>query len=610
MPASQLPFGKIVATPTPTNWSQAYGAGGLFLTLSLTSKTGEHPEHLGALGKELINDLEAEYFSLEEKSLASLQEAIEKAFAQVPSDTSLSASFCVTKDAILYVFLLGGGAILLKRGDKTGAILKATEAIDTGIQSASGHLTNGDLIILVTKEFQALIPQQTLLEALKSNDAEDIAETLSPLVHGKEDGGSAAIFFTFTSTHSVPLEEQEEMDENESEAVIPQIIRHSEEDLTQQSTTQTATHAPFPTTETTFPHPTTFANQHPKRKFQLPRFPVKFNRLTHRQRLLGSIAFVLVLILFASIFYTMMQTRNQKAKDIFDKTYEPAKQYLDEGKGVIASGLNLQGARDDLTKAKDLVASAEKDIPKGTEEDKKLLALQKEIDDALMKTSGENAADLIPADKDSRLLTSLKTDGALFATKDDDYIYTLSPKTISQMPRDGTTSKTLIENDGDWTRPAGLGTFLGNLYVLDTKKGILKFVKGSNGYGSSTSYLSGSTKPSFTKAVSMAIDSSIYVLFSDGQIAKFTKGSGDTFSITGLTTPLSNPTRIFTLPDYTSVYILDNGNSRIVQLATNGAYKAQYQAGAIKNAKDFEVDEKNQKAYLLIDGKVYSMDLR
>src|SRR3989344_5382303 len=115
MSLPHLPFSKIVATPTPSNWCQAYAAGGLFLTLSLSCTKEEHPEHLGAIGKKIINDLEAEDFALEEKSLTGIRSVIEKSLTNIPSDVIISAAICVVRETILYVFLLGNGSILLSR---------------------------------------------------------------------------------------------------------------------------------------------------------------------------------------------------------------------------------------------------------------------------------------------------------------------------------------------------------------------------------------------------------------------------------------------------------------------------------------------------------------
>ena len=96
----------------------------------------------------------------------------------------------------------------------------------------------------------------------------------------------------------------------------------------------------------------------------------------------------------------------------------------------------------------------------------------------------------------------------------------------------------------------------------------------------------------------------------DGNINKFTKGASDTFAITGLETALSGPTKIYTNASDDNIYVLDNGNSRIVVFDKTGKYKNQYQAGIIKTAKDFDVLEKDKKIYVLSDGKIYEVDLK
>ena len=80
--------------------------------------------------------------------------------------------------------------------------------------------------------------------------------------------------------------------------------------------------------------------------------------------------------------------------------------------------------------------------------------------------------------------------------------------------------------------------------------------------------------------------------------------------MTGLGMSLSNPSRIYTNLNDDNLYILDNGNSRIVVLDKNGNYKSQYQAAVLKAAKDFEVLEQNKIVYVLSGGKVYEINLK
>ena len=61
--------------PSQSSWSQAYNAGKLFAVLSLEKEIEEVPEkdYLNILGKELLETLEQEFFTLEVKDLESIK---------------------------------------------------------------------------------------------------------------------------------------------------------------------------------------------------------------------------------------------------------------------------------------------------------------------------------------------------------------------------------------------------------------------------------------------------------------------------------------------------------------------------------------------------------
>jgi len=100
-------------------------------------------------------------------------------------------------------------------------------------------------------------------------------------------------------------------------------------------------------------------------------------------------------------------------------------------------------------------------------------------------------------------------------------------------------------------------------------------------YAKST-YFKGDS-PDLKSAVSMAIDSSIYILFSDGSIQKYTRGTKDSFSISGLNKAFNSPVSIYTSPDVQNVYVLDPTNSRIVKLDKTGAFVKEYAADQLKS---------------------------
>ena len=146
-------------------------------------------------------------------------------------------------------------------------------------------------------------------------------------------------------------------------------------------------------------------------------------------------------------------------------------------------------------------------------------------------------------------------------------------------------------------------------YVLDKYEGqIIKFVPASGSAYTNSNYLTDAS--SFSKVNSIAIDGAIYVLFVDGKIDKFLKGTKQSFNVTGLNKPLSNPTRIYTDADSDSIYILDKGGSRVVVLNKEGSFTADYSATLLKNALDFEVLEKDKKINFLADKKVYQIEIK
>ena len=86
-----LSFAKLVATPTDTAWSQAYNAGNLFVCLSLSIEELDEEISLHALGKDLFNVLQSEFFTLQEKNTESIKSAINTSLESVPQNVTLQS---------------------------------------------------------------------------------------------------------------------------------------------------------------------------------------------------------------------------------------------------------------------------------------------------------------------------------------------------------------------------------------------------------------------------------------------------------------------------------------------------------------------------------------
>jgi hypothetical protein len=131
-----------------------------------------------------------------------------------------------------------------------------------------------------------------------------------------------------------------------------------------------------------------------------------------------------------------------------------------------------------------------------------------------------------------------------------------------------------------WEDPQALGTYSGNLYVLDPAYGnIIKYVPNGDDYQHDpVDYVQAASDLSWPGAIDMAIDGCIYVLLSDGSILKFAGGQAQPFTQEGVYPPLEEPLGISASPDSTSVFVADSSEGRIVEFTPEGQFVRQYRA--------------------------------
>ncbi len=564
MDSKKIQAATIVSSSHPASWSQAYTAGNLFAVVSLTKTEKDNAEidMLAVIGKEILNTLEAEYFTLETKDLESIQNAITVATKNAlgKEDVVLSACFTSVVENALYIFALGETKIYMQRQDKLGLLLLGQEPT---ISSASGFLQPNDVVILQTKEFGEVISKEKLAIVLEEQQKPtEIAEYLSPLIHEHEKGGAAAVVFLY----------EEEI------IAVPEIIT---------------------------PKPPRIQIPDIKKVLQkMPKLP--HIELTGKRKLFLGICLTLIILLIFSVVYTNNQKEKAIQQALFQEVYAAAQKKFDTGQGL--SGLNKNLARDDLTQAQKIILENKEKFANNKVLKDKLGALLKNIEDSLLTVSGVNRVDAKPVDVNANIMLSIALETKPHTVaQDDKTIYTIDDKEITSFDKKTKSKKTLVSNKDSWSTVGGigaLGAYIGNLYVLDRDAGqILKFV-GSN----SSNYLS--SKQDLSKATSIAIDGSIWILYSDGNIQKWTRGKQDAFAVSGLDEKFNNPTRIFTASDTDNLYILDNGNNRIVVLSKTGVYQTQYQSDVLKTTIEFDVLEKDKKAFVLSNGKLWQIELK
>lgn len=560
----EFKLAKIVASPTTSSWSQAYNAGKLFAVLSLEKEPVEpvstdEENTLASLGKEILENLEAEFFSLETKSMNTVKEAIEKSL-QYPGEISPSIAVGVIVKNILYAYALGNGKVSIKRQDKMGTILEAGDELS----ASSGFLEDNDILIFQTAQFAGSIQNELLAKSLDGNQIEEIAETLAPVIHGQEKGGASAIVVEASPIPSVP-EDVGAKSLNEERKALSLVF---------------------------FEKYLNFV------KSKIKTF--RFDSFDHSRRLYLTIATLLVIIFLGSVFITIKQKGDQKNKALYEQYYVAASKKYDEAQSLLELNRNI--GREDLNSAQKLLQEGQSKFSKGSKERAQVDELLNKVNSLLSSSANIKTVQVQPVDSsESKLLNSELGSSIQYATKEDKDIYTLDSTGVSK------NGKLIVKKD--WGQAGGLGVFFGNVYVLDkTSKQILKFISTSTEYVK-TNYFSKDTTPDISSATSLTIDGSIWVLLNDGTVLKFTRGNKDNLNLTGLDKAFSSPTRIFTNADSDNIYILDNGNSRIVVFDKSGSYQSQYASPALKDTKDFEVLEKSKKIYVLSGGKIYRVDL-
>ena len=157
-------------------------------------------------------------------------------------------------------------------------------------------------------------------------------------------------------------------------------------------------------------------------------------------------------------------------------------------------------------------------------------------------------------------------------------------------------------------------SYEGNLYVLDpVRNQIWRYKPGGEGFSSPPdAYLAPDLKLS-SQATDLAVDGDVYVVTSGGQFLKYTDGVTGTFQIKGLGEPLHQPSLVTIDPNAqdSSVYVVDQATSRILQFRPDGLFVRQFRADgpAFDNIQDIVVDEQNNRLYVINKGVLYTAQL-
>ncbi|TSA44851.1 hypothetical protein D4R52_03565 [bacterium] len=134
-------------------------------------------------------------------------------------------------------------------------------------------------------------------------------------------------------------------------------------------------------------------------------------------------------------------------------------------------------------------------------------------------------------------------------------------------------------------------------YILETGAGqIWRSKATATGFATAEKWLK-ADESSLTQSASMAVDGSIYILFSDRADKYFSGQKQAAFSLAKTIPPLSGAQKIYTTDTLQNIYVQDPENSRIIIFDKQGKVVKIVKSNKFRDLADIYVDEKNSIIY-------------
>lgn len=620
---------KIVGTATTNGWSQIHTftpeeiekkeKRGTLLAVIMFSKKESEVEALN-FGREILSRLHEEYYGNETGPiLPHLTQVLKKINDEFGIEEKLEVVSGVITNDVLYLGILGGGKILMKRGESLEVILAGQVG---QVESASGYLEDHDWLVFGTSDFYAALPEGVLRTSLENETVEAAAESIIPMVCNKGDDSLVAGLLLKNSGEA----REETMVVEEEAAVIE------------------------PESE-----PKTFSEKKPRfnfsfilRKFSAlfpQRIAVRedFREESRRRKVVFTVAIALIILLSISIFFGKEKRQTQEKTTRFAVLEQEITKNIEESKSILT--LNPLEAKnllfDAQEKFKELEAlGIEKEkttnLGKLIAETLPLVIKEHNIDNpetffdlALLRQDGKGetmaivGSQMAVLDANESLVFNVNLDkksgeilvgndivpGASLITNYNDMVFVLNENGITKINLANKKSEIIVKSANLPANILAMKVFVGNIYLIN-KENIWRVAVTETGYSSPKAWLAENTNKGFLNFGSMAIDGAIWVIDEGGKIQKFVQGNNVGFGIAGLDKSLAQQTMIFTDSDSQNIYLLDKGNQRIVVLGKNGEYQSQYLWSGFSDVSDFAVSEKLGKIFLLQGSKILSVNIQ
>lgn len=613
---------KVTATPGPSGWTQVYEfvpedpdkilKRGKLYSIIATKKADSGIDSIAA-GRELIGRLHEEYFgSSDEKPFNALRNAVQKVIAEFRQKWGdVEIAVCAQVSGVVYSAAGGGCRVIIEREGAMATILASSDEVI----AASGYPKLGDIILLATKSFFEVIPVDSIKTALASVTPQLVAEAFSPVIMGAEGEGTVgAIIIKFDGSvepRNIPVTTEPPPPAKQA----PDIKRKFSEVFSG------------------------IFKKIPQRSIYI-RSGMGDEATSKSRKLTFSVGIILLVILVVSIGFGI----RQKSINDFNRKYQGilAQASNDIDQAISIASTNPDQSRQLFLDSEEKLAQ----IQALKVHDPKVAELQRKITDSQGAVLGEYEAspqlfldlgllssgfkgDVVTAsggnifilDKSGERVVSVAIDtkkskvvagptvitDAIGMASYNDNVYILSSGGIYQLALGET--KVI---DKTWVGDSLINAFAGNLYVLDKSGNKIFRYSGQPGktFGPQQNWLSASTKADFSGAVGWGMDGAIYVLYPNSRILKYSLGSPQNFSISGVVPQIGNIDAIYADPDNQFVYLLDKAGKRVVAVDKKGNYKAQYTDDQIAGATGLVVSEAQKEIILLTGDKLLSIQIK
>ena len=625
---NQFEICKIIGAANTRTWAQVHlfeppeeekkkKFGRLFAVFSLENKSqGEESLlEITAFGKEVLTRFHEIYFSAGE--LNSCQERLETAFQGIQKEFSdrviVSGAAGVILESgekkALYLARLGAAQAYLWRGKQRASLLASGEK--ESVDSASGWLEKGDVFALGTEALFKLIPQDSFQAALSLESLEQAAQILAPMVHGHQENALAALIMIDYPSTKIDEDKTEEM-------VEPKPSRFKLSSLSR------------------------FLSSRLRGRKEITvklRQKMVYGKKSRKMAISVAVLFLILLVVSVSFGFKKKQGADVNRQEIqlletINYNLEQAAQ-LEELNPIRAKSLLIE-AQDALkTYQEENSDDQNQAVKEAGEKISRLLAqVSKEYqiteaevffdlslikDDFKAKLWGLTDEEAVILGQDAVVSLDLdKKQTQVIAggeeAKEADFIGSVSAWAVLATDKELTVIDKAKQRAIDTRKledveVTDLAGYAGNIYILDNQSNqVWRYAGLSDGLAKPKEYFSG--EPDLEDSVSLAIDGSIWIMFNQGEIVKYTRDKQDAFTVAGLDKPFNQPIKLFTDENQDYLYILDHKNTRVVVIGKAGEYQAQYIWPGIAGATDLLASEKLGKIFILTENKVYSFEIR